>query len=68
MRTLILVLTLLLASALPVHAQPAPALPGLTDGVEYDAIKDGKPFRQHGPGKIEVVEVFSYSCPHCAHM
>lgn len=68
MRSLILGLTLLLASALPVHAQPAPALPGLTAGVEYSAIEGGKPFRQLGPGKIEVVEVFSYSCPHCAHM
>ena len=68
MRTLMLVLTLLLASGLPVHAQPAPALPGLTEGVHYTAIKDGKPFGQHAPGKIEVIEVFSYSCPHCAQM
>ncbi len=68
MRTLLLVLTLLLASALPLHAQPAPALPGLTDGVEYSAIEGGKPFRQQAAGKIEVVEVFSYGCPHCALM
>ena len=68
MRSLILVLTLLLASALPVHAQPAPALPGLTEGVEYNAIEGGKPFQPQAPGKIEVVEVFSYSCPHCALM
>ncbi|MGV8922852.1 MAG: thiol:disulfide interchange protein DsbA/DsbL [Thermomonas sp.] len=67
MRTLMLVLTLLLASALPVHAQPAPALRGLTEGVQYTAIEGGKPFRQQGPGKIEIVEVFSYTCPHCAY-
>lgn len=68
MRALMLVLTLLLASALPAYAQPAPVLPRLTDGVEYNAIEGGKPFQQHGPGKIEVVEVFAYTCPHCAHM
>ena len=68
MRTLLLVLTLLLAQALPVHAQTAPALPGLTEGVQYTAIEGGKPFRQQGPGKIELVEVFSYTCPHCARL
>ncbi len=68
MRTPILVLTLLLASVFPVHAQKAPALPGLTEGVEYKAIEGGKPFQQHGPGKIEVIEVFSYTCPHCAYL
>ncbi len=68
MRTLMLVLTLLLAPAWPVHAQPAPALPGLAAGVQYTAIEGGKPFRPQAPGKIEVVEVFSYGCPHCALM
>ncbi len=68
MRKLILVLTLLLTAALPVYAQKAPTLPGLSDGVQYTAIKDGKPFRPQVPGKIEVVEIFSYGCPHCAHM
>ena len=68
MRALMLLLTLLLVPGLPVHAQTAPALPGLTEGVQYTAIEGGKPFRQQGPGKIEVVEVFSYSCPHCAYL
>ena len=68
MRQLMFALTLLLASALPVHAQTAPALPGLAEGVQYTAIKGGKPFRPQAPGKIEVIEVFSYGCPHCAHM
>jgi len=68
MRTLMLVLTLLLSSALPLHAQPARALPGLTEGVEYTAIEGGMPFRKQASGKIEVVEVFSYGCPHCARM
>ena len=68
MRTLMLVFTLLLAAAWPVHAQTAPALPGLAEGVQYTAIEGGKPFRPQAPGRIEVVEVFSYSCPHCALM
>lgn len=68
MRTLLLVLTLLLASVVPVYAQSAPALPGLVEGVHYTAIEGGKPFNPRAPGKIEVVEVFAYWCPHCAHM
>lgn len=68
MRALILILSLMLAAALPVHAQQAPALPGLTAGEQYSAIEGGKPFRPQPPGKIEVVEVFAYWCPHCAHI
>lgn len=68
MRTLMLTLSLLFALVLPAHAQTAPVLPGLTDGVEYNAIEGGKPFRAQAAGKIEVVEVFSYGCPHCARM
>lgn len=68
MRVLISVLTLLLGSVMPVHAQTAPALPGLTEGVQFTSIENGKPFRPRAPGKIELVEVFSYGCPHCASM
>lgn len=68
MRTLMLALSLLLAAALPVHAQQPPALPGLTAGVDYTPIDGGKPFQQQAAGKIEVIEVFAYWCPHCAHM
>lgn len=67
MRSLILLLSLLLAAALPAHAQQAPALAGLTAGEQYQPIEGGKPFRVQPPGKIEVVEVFAYWCPHCAH-
>lgn len=57
---------LLLAAALaPAHAQRA-ALPGLTEGVEYQLIEGGKPYRAV-PGKIEVAEVFAYWCSHCAN-
>ncbi len=68
MRNLLLVLTLLLSSTLPAHADAAAALPGLVEGVHYNSIDGGKPFDPPPPGKIEVVEVFSYGCPHCAHM
>ena len=40
----------------------------LTEGEQYTLIEDGKPFQPHPPGKIEVIEVFAYWCPHCAHM
>lgn len=68
MRKMILALTLLLAVALPAHAQKPPTLPGLVEGEQYTAIEDGKPFQPQAPGKIEVIEVFAYWCPHCAHM
>ncbi|MEO5629171.1 MAG: thiol:disulfide interchange protein DsbA/DsbL [Thermomonas sp.] len=67
MRTLLLTLSmLLLTAALPVRAQQV-ALAGLVEGEQYTLIEDGKPYRPQ-PGKIEVVEVFAYWCPHCADM
>jgi thiol:disulfide interchange protein DsbA len=39
--------------------------PTLVDGTDYVVISDGKPYAPLG-GKIEVVEVFGYWCPHCA--
>ncbi len=67
MRTLLLsFLLLLLTIALPARAQP-PSLPGLAEGEQYTLIEGGKPYRPQ-PGKIEVVEVFAYWCPHCAHL
>lgn len=68
MRRLMSVLILLLAAAMPAHAQQPAALPGLVAGVQYTPIEGGKPFQPQPPGKIEVVEVFAYWCPHCAHM
>lgn len=68
MRRLMSVLILLLAAALPVHAQQPAALAGLVAGEQYTPIEDGKPFQPQPPGKIEVIEVFAYWCPHCAHM
>ena len=66
MRAILLSSCLLLAAAFaPAQAQQA-ALAGLTEGVDYQPIEGGKPYRAV-PGTIEVVEVFAYWCPHCAH-
>ncbi|WP_133500547.1 thiol:disulfide interchange protein DsbA/DsbL [Cognatilysobacter terrigena] len=47
---------------------PAPQwlMANVEEGRDYVAIKDGTPF-EAAPGKIEVAEVFGYTCPHCAH-
>ena len=68
MRRLMSVLILLLAAAMPVHAQQPSALAGLVAGEQYTPIEDGKPFQPQPAGKIEVIEVFAYWCPHCAHI
>lgn len=67
MRALLLSFALLLSTSLlaPAHAQAA--LPGLTEGVQYQSIDGGKPYKQLPPGMVEVAEVFAYTCPHCAH-
>jgi thiol:disulfide interchange protein DsbA len=44
-----------------VAAAPAPVA-----GQDYVEIADGQPY-QPLDGKIEVAEVFGYTCPHCAH-
>jgi len=65
----VVVLSLLLASiATPLAAKPAPAstpaIPAPVLGTDYFLID--KP--DHETGKaVSVVEVFGYSCPHCAH-
>lgn len=38
----------------------------LQQGREYDLISPAQP--TSSPGKIEVIEFFSYGCPHCAHL
>ncbi|WP_447729073.1 thiol:disulfide interchange protein DsbA/DsbL [Pseudoxanthomonas suwonensis] len=49
-------------------AAPAPSAPGgpaPVAGVDYTVIENGQAF-QPMAGKIEVAEVFGYTCPHCA--
>lgn len=56
--------TLVLSALLPLSALAAsPAAP--VAGTDYVEIADGQPFAPQ-PGKIEVVEVFGYTCSHCA--
>jgi protein dithiol oxidoreductase (disulfide-forming) len=60
---LILIGGLLLASACNAQSStPAP----YTEGKEYVTLP-GPPQRYSSTGKVEVVEVFSYACIHCAH-
>jgi len=47
-------------------ATAAPAAADLVPGVDYTEIEGGQPYAPLA-GKIEVVEVFGYTCPHCAH-
>lgn len=64
MKALLLAFCLLLplgATATPA----APAAPAAVEGRDYVLIEDGQPWRPLA-GKIEVVEVFAYWCPHCA--
>ena len=59
---------LLLLALLPLAAsatQPV-AVPAPVEGKDYVLIPDGKPYAPLA-GKVEVVEVFGYTCIHCAH-
>ncbi|WP_243042897.1 thiol:disulfide interchange protein DsbA/DsbL [Dyella sedimenti] len=63
LRAVTLLAGLLLATACTASSNdPAP----YTEGTEYVAIP-GQPHRYDSDGKVEVVEVFSYGCIHCAH-
>ena len=53
----------LLLPASAFAATPAPFVP--TEGVDYVLIDGAQPYRPL-QGKVEVVEVFAYSCSHCA--
>ena len=57
-------LSLLLALLLPFAAAAAPPAP--VEGQDYELIAGGAPY-EAVPGRIEVVQVFGYTCPHCAH-
>ncbi|HAI48137.1 MAG TPA: dihydroneopterin aldolase [Stenotrophomonas sp.] len=60
-------LLLSLLVMLPLAAYAAtPANAPLVEGKDYERIAKSGPF-QPLAGKIEVVEVFGYTCPHCAH-
>jgi thiol:disulfide interchange protein DsbA len=56
----------LLCLLLPVIAATALAADTFTDGKEYHTLGNPQPVAV--PGKIEVVEMFWYGCPHCFHL
>jgi thiol:disulfide interchange protein DsbA len=59
-------LSLLFALLLPAAASvAAPAAFVPTEGVDYVVVEGAQPYRPL-QGKVEVVEVFAYSCSHCA--
>ena len=63
-RLALLFLALLLPALLPAVSYAQQEAP--VAGNDYVVIEDGQPY-QPLKGKIEVVEVFSYWCMHCAH-
>ena len=59
-------LALLLACLMPLAALAQPMAPGFREGVDYVTLP--APVGQWArDGRIEVAEVFSYACIHCAH-
>ena len=64
MKPLHRLLLILLVLAPLATANAAPRVP--VAGEDYIEIADGQPYLPLN-GKVEVVEVFGYPCPHCAH-
>ncbi|MDR0184011.1 thiol:disulfide interchange protein DsbA/DsbL [Lysobacter arvi] len=58
--------SLLLFALLPLAAAAATPEPAPVEGTDYEVIEGGAPFAPV-KGKVEVVEVFGYTCIHCAH-
>jgi len=64
--TLLSRLSLLLLFLLPLAAYAADKNAAPVEGVDYHLIDGGLPYAPLA-GKVEVTEVFGYTCPHCAH-
>jgi len=54
------------AEPTPAASPDAPVGPAPAAGIDYIEIPGGQPYAPTD-GRIEVAEVFSYTCPHCAH-
>jgi len=60
-------LLIALSFALPVAAMAQPMAPGMPrPGIDFEVLEIAQPTLSNVKGKIEVVEVFSYACGHCA--
>jgi thiol:disulfide interchange protein DsbA len=62
----LVLLALMPAAALMSGALAADTAPAPVEGTDYQVIDGGQPLAPV-KGKVEVVEVFGYTCPHCAH-
>ncbi len=61
-------LLIALSFALPVAAIAQPMAPGMPRmGLDFEVLEIAQPTLNNVKGKIEVVEVFSYACGHCAN-
>jgi thiol:disulfide interchange protein DsbA len=60
---------LLMLALLPVlvSAPSQAASPTLYEGIDYQVLEKPGTFDKVGKGEVEIVEVFAYTCPHCAH-
>lgn len=54
------------AEPTPAASPDVPIGPAPVAGIDYIEIPGGQPFAP-ADGRIEVAEIFSYTCPHCAH-
>lgn len=60
-------LMIALCFVLPVAALAQPMAPGMPrPGLDFEVLEVAQPTLSNVKGKIEVVEVFSYACGHCA--
>lgn len=60
-------LLIALSFVLPVAAIAQPMAPGMPrPGLDFEVLEIAQPTLSNVKGKIEVVEVFSYACGHCA--
>ncbi|PNS08936.1 thiol:disulfide interchange protein DsbA/DsbL [Solilutibacter silvestris] len=57
---------LALCASLPANAATAAAAP-LVQGTDYDIVAGAQPWQTPKKGEVEVVEVYAWWCPHCAH-
>ncbi len=58
---------LALVALVPVLALAAESAPKFDEGIEYQRIVPAQP-TDVAPGKVEVIEMFWYGCPHCYHL
>lgn len=66
LRRLLLVLLACLFALAAAQAADSSAPPAFVEGRDY--VRVPTPAPPDAPGKIEVVEFFSYTCPHCRNM